>query len=246
MTHFRHWIRLCESHSTAIADVVMQELYRTGLTPHEVNDGHCGYLADHIVKALGVGEVRSAAELGSAYPAHEWVYVDGRHYDAETPFGVSDPRDLGYFCRHDGKPMPPTNYEADLTDWDDELVEGTERTMNAAETFEDTFHAAFAASGLATVSHMHLHSFGVRDVEISHIGVDAAHRGKGIGNQLMGMITELADQHSIILYASPATDADGETGLDFEALREWYERWDFIKLAGQDMMKREPFEESED
>ena len=118
----------------------------------------------------------------------------------------------------------------------------TESTQT--DSFEDAFYAEFEASEYASISHVNLHSYDNNKVEINHIGVDQGHRGKGIGNALMTMLTRLADEYGIILYASPATDADGEEGLDYHGLRDWYERWNFEKLPGLDNMRRDPTKEA--
>jgi GNAT superfamily N-acetyltransferase len=118
-----------------------------------------------------------------------------------------------------------------------------ENDTSATDVFEDVFAARFAASSYAAKGHLYLHAFGPRDVEITHIGVDSQHRNQGVGNALMAMVTDLADQHQIVLYASPATDAGEDGGPDQLELREWYERWDFVKLPGRDLMMREPFDE---
>ena len=102
-----------------IPEIVMQELYKTGLTPEECDDGYCDFVAEKIVQHLGRGRIMSSNNYPPGYfePAsspHYWVYVDGKHYDVETPFGVTDPRQLGYWHRLRGLPMPPTNYEPDV------------------------------------------------------------------------------------------------------------------------------------
>lgn len=101
-----------------IPNIVMQELYKTGMTPEECDDGYCGFVADKIIKRLGHGEVMDASDYPFTYfakdnPMHTWVKVNGLHYDVETPFGVKDPRQLGYFRRMRGDSPPPTNYEPD-------------------------------------------------------------------------------------------------------------------------------------
>ena len=108
-----------------VASVIMGELASAGWSnPAECNDGYCGHFADNVVRELGRGRVLSTdtVKIGP-HPGgrHEWVFVNGRHYDSETPYGVDDPRDLGYFCRHDGRPMPPTPWEPDYEDEDDAL-----------------------------------------------------------------------------------------------------------------------------
>ena len=102
MNDLRQWIALVERATPG--DVITQELHKIGLTPEQCDDGQCWVLADRIVKRLGHGEVMDAANYPVTYfhrsnPMHTWVKLDGLHYDAETPFGVTDPRDLGYFKR---------------------------------------------------------------------------------------------------------------------------------------------------
>jgi hypothetical protein len=110
---------ILNENTQSVPEIIMQEFYKTGYdTPEQCNDGYCGYLADKVVEALGRGEVLTTDEInvgGEFHDSrHEWVFVDGKHYDAETPYGVGRPRDLGYFRRLEDKPMPPTNFEPDL------------------------------------------------------------------------------------------------------------------------------------
>ncbi len=103
-------MRLCEiiaenANGSDIRGITKQELAKTGMTRQAVNDGYCGFLADQVVRRLGRGEVLSTEQYKVDYPfppppVHEWVFVDGKHYDAETVNGVANPRDLGYFRRH--------------------------------------------------------------------------------------------------------------------------------------------------
>jgi hypothetical protein len=114
---------LCEAIADQheIAAIIMQELSGGGWRwPAECNDGYCGQFADRVVHKLGQGRVTSTDEIPIEHEGgrHEWIVVNGRHYDSETPYGVDDPRNLGYFCRHDGRPIPPTPWEPDA-DWDD-------------------------------------------------------------------------------------------------------------------------------
>jgi GNAT superfamily N-acetyltransferase len=112
--------------------------------------------------------------------------------------------------------------------------------LSPAERFQDAFDAAHARSGLADVSKVHFFEHGPNEVEISHIQVDPDKRGQGIGNTLMGTATELADKHGVTLHASPASDADASAGLDYEGLRDWYQRWGFDQPGGGDRLTRSP------
>ena len=108
---------------TPIHEIMMQALWGTGMTPAEINDGWCGEVADKVVRRLGRGKVLSTDDTAVDHPQassrHQWVHVDGKHYDAETPYGVAQPQELGYFRRLAGDPMPPTNYEPDINHDDD-------------------------------------------------------------------------------------------------------------------------------
>ena len=117
---------------------------------------------------------------------------------------------------------------------------GEAPNLSPAERFQDAFDAAHAKSGLADVSNVHFFEHGPNEVEISHIQVDPDKRGQGIGNTLMGTATDLADQHGVTLHASPASDADSSAGLDYEGLRDWYQRWGFDKSGGGDRLTRSP------
>jgi ribosomal protein S18 acetylase RimI-like enzyme len=112
-----------------------------------------------------------------------------------------------------------------------------------ADRFWDAFDAEHAKSGLSDISHMRFFQHGPDEMEISHIGVDPERRGQGIGNTLMGIATEQADKHGVTLHASPASDADAATGLDSEALRDWYQRWGFDEHGGGDRLTRRPYTE---
>lgn len=112
--------------------------------------------------------------------------------------------------------------------------------MTPAEAFDDAFEAAYEASGLSAKGHVALFHHGPRKVEITHIQTDAGHRGQGVGNAVMELLTTAADQHNVVLFASPASDADPEEGLGPQDLRDWYDRWGFEAIPGVDRMGRRP------
>jgi len=107
-----------------------------------------------------------------------------------------------------------------------------------ADAFEDAFWQQYEASPWKAVSRISLHKHEPDVVEISHIAVNQVQRGGGIGNRLLQFLTALADYHGVVLLAGPATDADGEEGLDTAGLADWYGRWGFEWDRG--IMRREP------
>jgi len=117
----------------------------------------------------------------------------------------------------------------------------TEQVEDPGEAFIDAFYTAFETSDLKSAGRVALHQHALDEVEISYI--EAHETGKGTGTRLMKLLTSLADEHGVVLYASPASDADGEDDtMDTHALAEWYERWGFERQPAVDAMRREPSE----
>lgn len=89
-----------------------------GLSPKDINEGFCSWFAHGAVREIqkrmgrNVGIAESANESEHVYTSrtnqdsegegHMWVTVHGKHYDPESPEGVSDPKDLKWFERHSG------------------------------------------------------------------------------------------------------------------------------------------------
>ena len=118
------------------------------------------------------------------------------------------------------------------------IMENIEETFS--EKVENELDSMMKRTGLDKFSHVNFFEMSPIDLEVTHIGVNAEHRGKGFGNRLMDYLTNLADKYSVTLYLSPATDANPEEGLGYEDLRAWYESWNFERMSGRDLMKREP------
>jgi hypothetical protein len=60
-----------------------------------VNHGRCDEFAEDFATIVG-GKVLELG-LSSSYPTHIWNFVSNKHYDCETPQGVSDWKDLAIF-----------------------------------------------------------------------------------------------------------------------------------------------------
>jgi GNAT superfamily N-acetyltransferase len=102
--------------------------------------------------------------------------------------------------------------------------------LEPAEQMWDAFDDAYAESGLKEVSRVSLSQKGKRQLEIDVIDVNLPARGQGVGNKILSMLTSLADQYKVGLTLSPAEDADGDLGLDYDGLIQWYEKWGFEML----------------
>jgi TPR repeat protein len=69
---------------------------RLGCTPYEINDGLCIDVAEAIDRAVP-GAQELALPVASILPGHAWIYYQGKHYDAEAPYGVDHYLDLPIF-----------------------------------------------------------------------------------------------------------------------------------------------------
>jgi hypothetical protein len=72
-----------------------------GDPPEVINNGACGLFAQLVIDSLG-GETEElyASFTERCTNAHEWITYNGRHYDAECPFGVDDETDLPFEKRY--------------------------------------------------------------------------------------------------------------------------------------------------
>lgn len=70
----------------------------------DINSGSCDQFAGDLVATVGRGKAVWGDEVDPGMPgadSHCVAEIDGRYYDAETPEGVADIRDISYFreCR---------------------------------------------------------------------------------------------------------------------------------------------------
>lgn len=82
-------------------DIINNLIKKWGLTPAEINSGRCDEFAQDVWDITG-GELVATEDVDgdtSTLPGHVWIVVNGRHYDAETPEGVDDFRQLKIFKR---------------------------------------------------------------------------------------------------------------------------------------------------
>jgi hypothetical protein len=65
-------------------------------TPYMINNGNCDEFAEDIINLIG-GTLLETDFDSSNGPDHIWVYHNKKHYDAETPGGVSNWKSLPIF-----------------------------------------------------------------------------------------------------------------------------------------------------
>lgn len=69
------------------------------MSPWAINNGWCWGFAVRLKKMLGDGaEIVNTTNVPGAFPGHSAVLYRGRYYDAESPEGVVELKDLAY-CR---------------------------------------------------------------------------------------------------------------------------------------------------
>lgn len=70
------------------------------MSPQAINNGWCWVFAHGLAKKLGPeAEVLSTTPMDGVFSGHSVVKYRGKYYDAESPNGVVDPRDLHYSKR---------------------------------------------------------------------------------------------------------------------------------------------------
>lgn len=87
------------------SDIVKRLVAESGKHPFDINCGGCEDFAwtvfDGFTDAFGsqTVQVHYGETMDEVFHGHVWTEYDGRHYDAEEPYGVSDPRLLPLFMR---------------------------------------------------------------------------------------------------------------------------------------------------
>lgn len=83
--------------STAINNLISEY----DVCPYEINNGLCEEFMRKVTSQIPASEECCTGFVLNneymKYPIHVWIYYDGKHYDAESPNGVLDFRDLSFF-----------------------------------------------------------------------------------------------------------------------------------------------------
>ena len=92
---------LCELFQPNHVAWLVQRLTKTmNMTPQQINNGWCGAFASRLARKLGKrAKTVSTTDLDGVFPGHRVVYYEGRYFDAESPEGVTDPKELAYSLR---------------------------------------------------------------------------------------------------------------------------------------------------
>ncbi len=91
--------------ATEITEAIFDLVETFGMHPYYINDGECENFADQISDIIEGAESRWGnidEHLFSEkhYPqCHCYIVYRGRYYDAEEPFGISNPTLLSFFVR---------------------------------------------------------------------------------------------------------------------------------------------------
>lgn len=73
----------------------------TGMTPLQINNGCCYDFAKKLSFEVNVPiQLEYFGNPTSSHVLHVWVSYDGKYYDAETPHGVEERRELPVFVRN--------------------------------------------------------------------------------------------------------------------------------------------------
>lgn len=75
------------SKTNPVTKAILAAIKASGLTPSEINNGRCWWLA-YCVKV----QVPKARIIETA--SHSWIFYEGALFDAESPKGIKDPFDF--------------------------------------------------------------------------------------------------------------------------------------------------------
>lgn len=99
------WNDLLENKSltrSEISKLIRNEVRKFGEDAWEINNGWCWGFANKLAKKLGPNAkvVNSTTDYtDGTFPGHSWVEFNGYHFDAESPFGEKEPKDMQYHKR---------------------------------------------------------------------------------------------------------------------------------------------------
>jgi hypothetical protein len=100
-----------------VGEIIRHEIERFGEDAWFINNGWCHGFAVSIANRLGPAAtiVNSLHRYtNGTFPGHWWVEYHGLHFDAETPEGVSDPKQMQYHRRMRAIADSPMDQDEDV------------------------------------------------------------------------------------------------------------------------------------
>lgn len=85
-----------------VSKLIRKMINKTGEDAWEINNGWCWGFANRLAKELGpeAKVVNSTSDFkDGTFPGHSWVLYKGFHFDAESPFGEKEPKQMQYHRR---------------------------------------------------------------------------------------------------------------------------------------------------
>ncbi len=87
--------------SELISELIIDATKKLSCSPKDINRGSCEHVAEYVWERVRGAELLSTSklnpELRKILPGHVWIYYNGKHYDAEKPYGVNNFMDLPLF-----------------------------------------------------------------------------------------------------------------------------------------------------
>lgn len=90
--------------SKLISELIIEATNNLQCSPFDINRGSCEdvaeYVYDRVPRDFGIQILSTnglAPKFRKILPGHVWIYYNGRHYDAERPYGVNNFMDLPLF-----------------------------------------------------------------------------------------------------------------------------------------------------
>ena len=91
-----NWKRFINE-SNDVSTIIKDLLKNSSCSIEEINNGQCEDFMMNLISELPEDAIERTIPFDSELPGHYWVEFRGKHYDAETPDGVNDWRELPIF-----------------------------------------------------------------------------------------------------------------------------------------------------
>lgn len=197
-----------------INDEIQKVIKELGLEPYDINNGYCDVLADEIeYKIPGAESVCTENFTDSGkYPGHIWIYYKGRHYDAESPEGVKDWKELPIFKKVNASSQ---NIEMEVTPFGD--LEQAEHFNPAVDDFEIKLQVDGETVGYLQCYYENgkLYAF--------EVSVESHWRRKGFATKMYDYAEEVSGK-TILPHLANYYATDDDSDMSEDAYKFWINR----------------------